>query len=100
MCDDSILISVTQSCFFAGMLVALLVGGPLSDYFGRRFVWYTGTHFIIIATWIMVYPKVLAVFIVCRIFIGVGSGMQISKQSKRYQRAARSKIFKLLQVAL
>ena len=75
MCDDSILISVAQSCYFAGMLVALLVGGAISDYFGRRFIWYAGLYVMIIATWIMVYPEVLVVFIVCRVFIGIGSGM-------------------------
>ena len=76
MCDDSIFVSVTQSCYFAGMLVALLVGGSISDYFGRRSVLCAGFYIIIIATWIMIYPKVFVVFIVCRVLIGIGSGMQ------------------------
>jgi MFS family permease len=56
------------------MLAALFVGGVLSDKFGRRNIWYGSGIIILIATWSMIYPKFFVVFIVCRIFIGIGSG--------------------------
>ena len=74
VCDDSILLSIAQSCFWVGMLAALLVGGVLSDKFGRRNVWYGSGIVILVATWSMIFPKSFVVFIVCRIFIGIGSG--------------------------
>jgi MFS family permease len=76
VCDDSILLSIAQSCSWVGMLVALLVGGYISDTFGRRIIWYGGCALAIVATWIMVFPKAFAVFIVCRVFIGIGAGRQ------------------------
>jgi MFS family permease len=74
VCDNSILLSIAQSCGWVGMLAALLVGGPLSDNFGRRIFWYFGCVLVVVGTWIMVFPKVFVVFIVCRIFIGIGAG--------------------------
>lgn len=74
VCDDSVMLSVAQSCYWVGMLIALLVGGFLSDKFGRRIVWYGSCALVAIATCIMIFPKAFVVFIVCRVFIGVGSG--------------------------
>ncbi|CAB3994346.1 organic cation transporter -like, partial [Paramuricea clavata] len=73
VCDDSILLSIAQSCSWVGMLVALLVGGYISDTFGRRIIWYGGCALAIVATWIMVFPKAFVVFIICRVFIGIGA---------------------------
>jgi MFS family permease len=58
------------------MLVSLLVGGFFSDRFGRRIVWYCGGDLVLLATWIMIFPQSFVVFIVCRVFIGIGSGIQ------------------------
>ena len=74
VCDNSILLSIAQSCYWIGMLVALLVGGVMSDKFGRKKIYYVGCVLIIVATCIMVFPKAFVVFIVCRVFIGMGSG--------------------------
>ena len=56
------------------MLISLLVSGQLSDYLGRKIILCLGCAVIIVATWVMVFPEVFAVFIVCRVFIGIGSG--------------------------
>ncbi|XP_028401281.1 solute carrier family 22 member 16-like isoform X2 [Dendronephthya gigantea] len=76
VCDDSILLSIAQSCYWVGMLIALLVGGFLSDKYGRRLVLYGGCALVAIATCIMVFPKSFVVFIVCRVLIGIGSGFR------------------------
>ena len=77
VCDDSILLSIAQSSYWVGMLTALLVGGALADNFGRRMTMYGGVVLIVIATWIMVFPKAFVVFIVCRVFIGMGAGKKV-----------------------
>ncbi|CAB4006947.1 organic cation transporter -like [Paramuricea clavata] len=82
VCDDSILLSIAQSCSWVGMLVALLVGGLISDMFGRKIIWYAGCALIAVATLIMVFPKAFVVFIVCRLFIGIGSGTYIGTNLK------------------
>jgi MFS family permease len=64
------------------MLAALLVGGVLSDKFGRRNIWYGSCIIILVATWIMIFPRTFVVFIVCRIFIGIGTGMHLSGNLK------------------
>lgn len=74
ICDNSILLSIAQSCFWIGMLASLLVGGFISDRFGRKIVWYCGGDIVLLATWIMIFPRSFAVFIVCRVFIGIGTG--------------------------
>ena len=74
VCDESILLSIAQSCFWVGMLISLLVGGFLSDKFGRKVLWYGGCALAVVATWIMIFPKSFVVFIVCRVFIGIGLG--------------------------
>ncbi|XP_028401283.1 organic cation transporter protein-like [Dendronephthya gigantea] len=74
VCDDSILLSIAQSCFWIGMLVSFLIGGFLSDKFGRRLVWYGGCALVVVTTWIMIFPNAFLVFIVCRVFIGIGLG--------------------------
>ena len=75
VCDNSILLSVAQSCFWAGMLPCLVIGGYLSDKYGRRIVIISGIYLAIIASLIIVFPKSLIVFIVFRIFIGFGGGL-------------------------
>ena len=74
VCDESILLSIAQSCFWVGMLLALLIGGFLADKFGRKIILCGGCAVVVFATWIMVFPKAFVVFIVCRVFIGIGSG--------------------------
>lgn len=56
------------------MLLALLVGGYLSDTFGRRKIFCGGCTIVVVATFIAVFPKAFWIFIVGRIFIGIGSG--------------------------
>ncbi|XP_028401282.1 solute carrier family 22 member 16-like [Dendronephthya gigantea] len=74
VCDDSIFLSIAQSCFWVGMLIALLVGGFLSDKYGRKRLWYGGCVLVVVASWIMIFPKAFLVFFVCRVFIGIGLG--------------------------
>jgi MFS family permease len=64
------------------MLISLLIGGFISDTFGRKIVWYSGCALVAVATWIMVFPKAFVVFIVCRIFIGIGAGKQTLNGNK------------------
>ena len=59
------------------MLLALLIGGFLADKFGRKIMLCGGCAVVTFATWIMVFPKAFMVFIVCRVFIGVGSGIRL-----------------------
>lgn len=70
------MLSIAQSSSWAGMLAALLVGGVFADNFGRRITAYAGVFLMVLATWIIVFPKSFVVFIVCRVFIGVGTGAQ------------------------
>ncbi|CAB3983634.1 organic cation transporter -like [Paramuricea clavata] len=74
VCENSYLQSVAQSCYWAGVMVGLIIGGYLADRFGRKIVFYTGVVGIVIATWVMVFPKYFAVFIAGRLFNGLGSG--------------------------
>ena len=74
VCDDSVLLSIAQSSSWVGMVASLLVGGVFSDNFGRRIAWSSGIFLMVLATWIMVFPKSFVVFIVCRVFIGIGAG--------------------------
>lgn len=55
-------------------MVGLVIGGYLSDRFGRKRVFYIGVVGIVVATWVMVFPKYFAVFIAGRLFNGLGSG--------------------------
>ncbi|XP_046846067.1 solute carrier family 22 member 16-like [Xenia sp. Carnegie-2017] len=75
VCDKSILQSVAQSCYWVGVLLGLLLGGYLSDKFGRRKIFICGVISVTVATWIMIFPKSFVVFIVCRVFIGISSGI-------------------------
>ena len=59
------------------MIIGLLIGGYLSDRFGRRFILYTGFVCLVVPNWVMVFPKEFIVFIVCRIIIGFGQGIYI-----------------------
>ncbi|XP_046846902.1 solute carrier family 22 member 15-like [Xenia sp. Carnegie-2017] len=74
VCDKSILQSVAQSCYWVGALLGLLLGGYLSDKFGRRKIFICGIVSVTVATWIMIFPKSFELFIICRVFIGIGSG--------------------------
>ena len=38
VCDDSIFLSIAQSCGWIGMVIGLLIGGYLSDKYGRRII--------------------------------------------------------------
>jgi MFS family permease len=57
------------------MFICLVIGGYLSDRYGRRIVCISGTYVAIISSIIMVFPKSLIVFIVCRISAGFGAGI-------------------------
>ena len=57
------------------MLIGLLIGGYLSDKYGRRFVCISGTSFNVIVSLIMVFPKSFIAFIAYRIFTGFGTGI-------------------------
>ena len=63
------------------MLIGLLLGGYCSDRFGRREIFYTGMASVMIATWVMIFPKSFIVFIVCRVVVGVGAGELHDKNS-------------------
>ncbi|XP_028398773.1 solute carrier family 22 member 5-like [Dendronephthya gigantea] len=76
VCEKSLLQSVAQSCYWVGMLLGLIAGGYLADKFGRKIIFYIGSASVIIATWIMIFPESFIVFIVCRVFIGLGSGFR------------------------
>ncbi|XP_046846762.1 solute carrier family 22 member 15-like [Xenia sp. Carnegie-2017] len=75
VCDKSILQSVAQSCYWVGALLGLLLGGYLSDKFGRRKIFISGIVSVTLATWIMIFPKSFELFIICRVLIGIGSGL-------------------------
>ena len=70
------MLSIAQSSSWAGMLAALLVVGVFADNFGRRITAYAGVFLMVLATWVIVFPKSFVVFIVCRVFIGLGTGTQ------------------------
>ena len=64
-------------------MVGLIIGGYLSDRFGRKIVFYAGVVGIVVATWVMVFPKIFGVFIAGRLFNGLGSGSQLFLSSQK-----------------
>ena len=74
MCERSYLLVVAQSCSWGGMLVALLAGGYIGDKLGRKIIYYFPLAGVVLGTWVIVYPKSLAVFIAGRTFIGMSAG--------------------------
>ena len=66
---------VAQSCSWGGMLIALFLGGYLGDRLGRKIIYYFPLVGVVLATWLIVFPKHFAVFIAGRTFIGMCSGM-------------------------
>jgi predicted MFS family arabinose efflux permease len=62
------------------MLICLLIGGYLSDKYGRRLVCMSGISLNVIVSIIIVFPKSFIVFIACRIFIGFGAGIVTKQQ--------------------
>jgi putative MFS transporter len=75
VCDDSIFLSIAQSCGWVGMVIGLLIGGYLSDKYGRRIIVGSGYAIMTIVSFIVVFPKYYIVFIVCRVIFGLGSGI-------------------------
>ena len=56
------------------MFIGLLVGGYAGDRWGRKITYDLPIVGVILATWVMVYPKHFAVYIAARTFIGMTSG--------------------------
>ena len=66
---------MAQSSNWVGMLTGLLIGGYLSDKYGRRRTTMFGHSLNVFASLAMVFPKSYIVFVVCRIAIGFGAGI-------------------------
>ena len=66
---------MAQSSSWVGMFIGLLIGGYLSDKYGRRGTCRFGFSLNCLAALAMVFPKSYIVFVVCRIGIGFASGM-------------------------
>ena len=66
---------MAQSSNWVGMLIGLLIGGYLSDKYGRRRTSMFGQSLNFLASLAMVFPKSYIVFVVCRIAVGFGRGM-------------------------
>ena len=59
------------------MLVGLLIGGFLSDRYGRKVVYCSGCVGVLFVTWVTVFPKDFAVFIAGRTLSGLANGKSI-----------------------
>ena len=59
------------------MLVGLLIGGFLSDRYGRKVVYCSGCIGVLFVTWVTVFPKDFAVFIAGRTLSGLANGKSI-----------------------
>ncbi|XP_022241324.1 organic cation transporter protein-like [Limulus polyphemus] len=73
VCEDNWLISLSQSAYMAGFLVAVLVLGQASDRLGRLPVMLLCFAFMIIAGLLGVFAPTFTVFIIARFFIGLGN---------------------------
>ena len=78
VCDKSILLSIAQSTTWVTMLVGLLIGGYLSDKYGRRRIVGSGYAINAIVSLVIVFPKSYIAFIICRLVFGLGSGLENS----------------------
>ena len=56
------------------MLIGLLCSGSLADKHGRRKIISAGFIISTTAAIVVVFPKNLIMFIICRLIFGVGSG--------------------------
>jgi MFS family permease len=74
VCDKSILLSIAQSSSWVGMWIGLVIGGYLSDKYGRKRTVGSGYAMNSIVAFILVFPKSYIVFTVCRLIFGFGSG--------------------------
>lgn len=74
MCDDSILQSVASSLFWIGWLVGNIVIGYMSDKLGRKKANQLSAALVFFSSWILIWPKQLWMFILCRFVTGIGSG--------------------------
>ncbi|XP_046846878.1 solute carrier family 22 member 16-like [Xenia sp. Carnegie-2017] len=78
VCSKSFLQNVSSSLFWLGWLMGNLLFGHISDKVGRRKAIISSVIACSIFSWAIVWPRYLAVYIACRILIGIacaGSSM-------------------------
>ncbi|XP_028398810.1 organic cation transporter protein-like [Dendronephthya gigantea] len=71
VCDKSILQNVSSSLFWLGWLIGNLVFGHIADKIGRRKAILLGVFATSVVSWVIVWPRYLSVYIICRILTGV-----------------------------
>ncbi|KAK5132665.1 hypothetical protein LTR08_008787 [Meristemomyces frigidus] len=78
------LIGAVNTAYTVGAVVSgFFFGGPVADYFGRRFGMAAGAIFVIIATFMQTFaPRgSIGSFIAGRVFIGIGQGLALTAGS-------------------
>ncbi|XP_028398822.1 organic cation transporter protein-like [Dendronephthya gigantea] len=71
VCSKSILQNVSSSLFWLGWLIGNLVFGHIADKIGRRKAILLGVFATSVVSWVIVWPRYLSVYIICRILTGV-----------------------------
>ena len=74
MCNVSALSALTKAVFFLGYLIGVLVGGVLSDKFGRKSIVYFSYALCNILALAASFVKVYWVYVFIRVLVGVCNG--------------------------
>ena len=74
MCERSFLQNVSSSLFWLGWFIGSLLFGYIADKIGRRKAILLSASAVSMLSWVIVWPRYLSIYIICRVLTGVGCG--------------------------